>query len=251
MKKWLIIGASRGMGAALASYAAERGVSLVLAAAADSMAELDTQLAEIRSRSSAQVGAVTLDMTAEPAVILKAMQEAEAVLGGLDCIWINGGIIGHQTLDTLDVALERRIIEVNLSGVIACIHAAVALFDGRDGHIAVSSSIAAVMPFAHAPAYGASKAAVSTYCENIRKRLKRRKISLTLLHPGFIRTDMVQAFGHQVCPLLMSSKERAVAAIFRALMQRKTSVYIPTLPWLPLMMASRLLPAAWLRRLLL
>lgn len=83
-------------------------------------------------------------MTDTPQAILLALQTASQTLGKPDCIWINGGVLLPEQGD--DLANEKQIFATNTLGVIACIRAGQALFDGQGGQLAITASTASFCP---------------------------------------------------------------------------------------------------------
>lgn len=144
MKTLFIIGASSGIGKAVAEHSAKQGVSLGLFARPKSVPALSQYAQALSQRHGIGATATALDMTDTPQAILLALQTASQTLGKPDCIWINGGVLLPEQGD--DLANEKQIFATNTLGVIACIRAGQALFDGQGGQLAITASTASFCP---------------------------------------------------------------------------------------------------------
>lgn len=247
MKNLVIIGASSGIGEAVALYAAKQGVTVALTARR--VEKLESIARHINTTTKAKAITHALDMTAEPTDIFAVLTTIQQQMGNIDCIWVNGGVMFSRELGTLTVSEDAQMLNTNVLGAVACIDAAIAQFKQQQsgGHIAVTSSVSALVPFAQSPMYAATKAAISHYCESIRPRLTKRGIALTLLHPGFIKTDMTKDFDKNVNPLLLGTVDKAAVDIFRALKNKTGDAAIPRIPWAMIATATKVLPKPLLR----
>ncbi len=117
-------------------------------------------------------------------------------------------------------------IEVNTIGAANCVAAVVPDMVARgSGHLVAISSLAAYRGLPKSAAYCASKAAVSAFFESLRLDLRPRKIDVTIIHPGFIKTPLTA--GRQAeMPFLMELDD-AVAKIVWAIETRRKSYAFP------------------------
>ncbi|OLR90321.1 short chain dehydrogenase [Actinokineospora bangkokensis] len=181
----VVTGAGRGIGRATAAAFAARGAEVVVA-------DIDLDAAE---RTAAEIGpaayAYHLDVADEAAVAAFA-EEVEGEHGVPDVLVNNAGIGVAGPFLATSGADWRRVVDVNLLGVVNGCRAFGALMAqrGEGGHIVNLSSAAA---FAHSrslPAYSATKAAVLALSESLRADLARDGIGVTAICPGVVATDI-------------------------------------------------------------
>ncbi|MBA4782804.1 MAG: SDR family NAD(P)-dependent oxidoreductase [Rhizobiales bacterium] len=219
----LITGASRGLGAALASASAEPGTRLILWARDRTALE---KVEALCTEKGAEVDLVCADLRDTAAAIsrLKALDAAHP----LDAIYINAGLFdGAREPGGMErIAAELAIIEVNLSASIALIHAAATCMRGRrKGRIIVISSLAAHYPLADAAAYSASKAGLSAYAGALREKLAADNVLVTDVRPGHIMSDMTRAQKGDL-PGLMSA-QKAAEIILKGVRQNRSQIAFP------------------------
>lgn len=221
----VIIGASSGIGRALAVQLAQDGYSLGLTARRLDL--LETLQKELPSPAVIQ----TMD-AANPEESVKLLEELIGVLGGMDLIVINAGI--NKPNPDLLWEYEKEITQINAVGFMALADFSVRYFlEKGSGHLAAVSSIAGLIGSPRSPAYSASKAFMATYMEGLRFKLAQSPIAVTDLRPGFVDTPMIQGAKFR---FWMASTEKAALQISRALRKRRKVVYI----------TRRWLLAAWL-----
>lgn len=239
----LIIGASSGIGAALARRLAQENYRLALIAR---RADLLKALCDELNRSEPRAIFYVHDVTHYKEVP-GLLQSIISDLGGLDVVVYVAGLNEPPGgLDRYDFEKDRRMIEVNLLGAMAWLDAIAPLFQqaGR-GHIVGISSVAGERGRVGNPGYGASKAALTSYLESLRNRLTRYGVHVLTVKPGFVQTDMLKAAQKVIFPI---SPERAAEDIFQALKSRKQEIYTPWF-WRYIMLLIRNIPSPIFRRL--
>lgn len=232
-KSILITGASSGIGAALArAYA---GPEVHLALAGRDEGRLEAVAAACRAAGAATVTAV-IDVTARDAMA-RWVAEVDRALA-LDLVIANAGISAGTGWLTESEAQARRILAVNLEGVMNTVLPALdGLRARRRGQIAILSSLAGYRGIPGAPAYCASKAAVKVWGEALRGHLAAEGVGVTVVCPGFVKSGMT-AVNRYPMPFLMEV-DRAAALIRRGLARNKARI---AFPW-PLAAAVWLLTA--------
>jgi short-subunit dehydrogenase len=239
----IIVGASRGIGASLARELAARGQALGLLAR--SRGQLETLAEEIRQTHGVRVETATLDVCDQDRVE-PALQEMMQRFDHVDTVIANAGVLGWRKSGDGNLALDRRIIETNLMGAIAVIDAAVARFkQQRSGHIVGISSISAYRGIPGSGAYSASKAALSNYLDALRMELANKNIAVTVVHPGFVKTDI--APGMEKYPFA-ADPARVAREIADGIGRRKKNIIVPRFPWSLVLPAMKVLPDALLRK---
>ncbi len=186
-KTWLITGASRGLGRALAEAVLKAGDCLV-ATARD-----PTSLAPLGRRHGPAVTAAALDVT-DPAAAEAAVSLAVQRFGGLDVLVNNAGYgdIGSVEDTTLDDF--RRQIEANLFGTIIVTKAAIPVMrEQRRGHIIQFSSVGGRLGAPGRAAYSAAKWAVEGFSEVLAQEMALIGVKVTIVEPGGFRTDFAGA----------------------------------------------------------
>lgn len=237
-KSVLITGASSGIGASLATaYAAPDTAVALIGRNAERLAGI----ADRCRTQGASVRSATLDVTDRDTLrgwMSEVDQEA-----GLDLVIANAGVSAGTGEGGEDEAQLRRILGVNIDGVINTVCPAIDLMrPRRHGQIGIVSSLAGFRGFPGAPGYCASKAAARVWGESLRGHLHAEGIGVSVICPGFVETRMT-GVNRFPMPFLQSS-DQAARTIRRGLARNKARI---TFPW-PLAAAIWLiaaLPPAW------
>jgi short-subunit dehydrogenase len=242
----LITGASSGLGAALARHYAGEGCRLSLFGR--DRARLEDTAAGCRGRAAA-VDLFVCDLRDSEATA-RALEAADAQ-APVDLLFANAGVGGAGALGgPAGEALVQAhaVFETNVLGVINTVVPLLPnLVARRRGHIVLMGSIAGLMGLPQSPAYSASKAAVHTYGEGLRRLLRRSGVSVTVVCPGFVETPMSASLPMER-PFLWSA-DRAAAEVARAVARKRRRAIFPwQLAWVA--EAARHLPAALVDRLI-
>ncbi len=216
-KRALVTGGSRGIGAAIARRLAADGADVAITFAGNQQAA-DATVAAIAA--AGRKGLAIQADAADPAAQARAVTEAHAALGGLDILVHNAGVFAMASLgqDAQGEAFARA-FAVNVTGVNAGSEAAAPLLaDG--GRIIIIGSINAhhsILP--GIGIYGATKAAVAGLARGWVRDLAPRGITVNVIQPGPIDTDMNPAEGgfadffRPMIPLGRYGKPEEVAAL--------------------------------------
>jgi len=233
MRTALIVGASSGIGEALArSLARQGGWRLALAAR---RAERLQVLADELQPAPCVVQHLDLMAPEEARAALSALI---ARLGRVDLCILSSGT-GHIN-DALAWEPERETITVNALGFAAVAGVVFTHFLAQgEGHLVGISSVAALRGSGRAPAYAASKAFVSSYLDGLRAlaRSKAVGVKVTEVSPGFVDTAMLKAER----PFWVASPDRAAQAILKAVARGSKHAYV-TRRWAVVGIIMRLLP---------
>ncbi len=216
MKKAIIIGASSGIGRALAKVLAREGYLTGL------VARRGDRLSELQEEISTLTFVKEIDVTKSKKAI-EQLEELIDAMGGVDLIVINSGILySNQKFDWEE---EKLTIETNVVGFAAMAHTSMKYFLNRGcGHIVGISSIAAIRGGRRNPSYGASKAFVSNFLEGLRVKAFKAKSNITItdIKPGFVNTDMIK--GEKT--FWVASPEKAAYQIYFAIKHKRSHAYI-------------------------
>ncbi|WP_338751741.1 SDR family NAD(P)-dependent oxidoreductase [Janibacter alittae] len=177
---WLV-GASSGIGAALAEELHRRGVIVAVSA---------RRAEHLRQVAQGRFATVPLDVTDRGAT-RRAAQDVRSALGQIDTvIWCAGY---WKTFEATDWQADEFAthIEVNLLGLNNVIDATVpAMVAARSGHLVALASVAGYRGLSGGEAYAATKAAQINLLESMRASLSTKDVRVTTVCPGFVRTDM-------------------------------------------------------------
>jgi len=197
-KVMLITGASRGIGAATARLAGNRGYDVAVNYASN-RAAADAVVADIR-KGGRKALAIPADV-GSPAEIARLFKTVDAEFGRLDAFFNNAGILGPASR-FVDIAPDRlqRIVAVNLTGAFIAAQEAVRRMStrlgGKGGVIVNMSSLAAKLGGSNeATDYAASKGAIDTLTVGLAKEVAAEGIRVNAIRPGLIDTDIHAAMG--------------------------------------------------------
>ncbi|SEH15398.1 Short-chain dehydrogenase [Natronorubrum sediminis] len=239
----IVVGASSGIGEALARTLAEEGYEVGLTA------RRTERLRQIGTELPTKSYVATMDVT-NPEDARAGFVELAEAMPSVDLVVVSAGV-GDANHD-LEWETERRTIDVNVRGFAAIASAAVAHFEEtsdstseRDGHLVGISSVAARFGTGGTQAYNASKAFVSTYLEGLRSRQRGREsdVTITTVEPGFVDTDLAYGTFWDCQP------ETAATQIARAIRRGRTHVYV-TRRWRLIAWFFELVPSRIIQRLL-
>lgn len=177
----LVTGASRGIGAAIATALAERGCAVALLAR--STGELEALAATLPGEGHRALPADVGDRDAMAAAVAEA--------GEVDVLIANAGVAHYGAYLELDAELEERMTRINWLGTLHAVRAVLPGMVARErGHIVVVSSGAGLRSFPEAAVYGATKAAQRAFAEALRHELHGTGVSVTVVYPGEISTHL-------------------------------------------------------------
>ncbi len=196
-----VIGASYGIGAAIARELLAAGTRV--AVSARSRDKLEQVAAD-----SAQALIVPLDITDVQSLHAGA-RAIDAKWGGFDLALIVAGTHQEMRADNWNLAAARDLLEVNLHGVLNCVDATLPpLLARRGGGIGIVSSVAGYVGLPKSLIYGASKAALINFAESLYGDLHPLGIGVYLINPGFVDTPLTQKNRFKM-PALISADEAA------------------------------------------
>jgi short-subunit dehydrogenase len=235
MKKIFITGGTSGIGLSLAENFLKRG--WVVGVCGRDTSKIPKELKQNQHFYSFCADVTHLEQ------IQKSVSEFSLRNNGLDVVVANAGISVGAKDGSLNFALGRKVVEINVLGLINTFDAAMAHFKGR-GHLVGVSSVAAFSGLPGAAPYSASKAAVFRYCEALSLDLKMQGIDVSCICPGFIDTPLTRKNNHKM-PFIMSGEEGA-QRISEAIIKKKP-LYIFPKRMAFLMLLSEKMPR-WLYR---
>ena len=235
-KKIIIVGASSGIGEAMALQYAAIGHKVGITGRRTAL------LQNIKMQFPSLIEYECFDVTGDENI--QKLEMLISKLGGLDLIVISAG--WGRPSETLNWDIDKKITTTNVNGFIEIANWSFNYFV-KQGHgkIAAISSVAANRGSSYSPAYAASKAFESIYCEglSIKARKLKKEIYITCIEPGFVNTDMAHG-GDKM--FWIAPVEKASRQIIKAIEKKKRKVYITKRWWL-IAKLMRLLPY-WIYR---
>lgn len=181
----LVTGAGSGIGRALAKELARRGAHVVIS---DINPERIRGTAECISGSGGRVTSSTLDVSIYDDV--KTMvEDTYSTHGRIDYVFNNAGIAVGGPAEAFSIEDWRKVIDVNLYGVVYGSSLALPIMVGQGfGHIVNTASIEGLVPFATNPSYVTSKYGVVGLSNALRIAVAERGVRVSVACPGFVRT---------------------------------------------------------------
>ncbi len=213
-KTYWLIGASEGLGRALAKKLSDAGAHLILSAR--NRARLESLSATL---PNARV--LVLDVTDSVAV-----ENAIAKIGAIDGVIYNVGAYEPMRATEWDVDAALLMTEVNFTGALRVLGGVVPKFL-RSGHgdITLIGSLAGYRGLPASIGYGASKAALVSLAETMRHDLKGTGVIVRVVNPGFIKTRLTEKNAFRM-PMLMSS-DKAATRVLKAMSSKRFRTDFP------------------------
>jgi NAD(P)-dependent dehydrogenase (short-subunit alcohol dehydrogenase family) len=241
--KVAFLGATKGMGRALARRMAERGDVLFLLGR--DAADLAKSAADLAARGKvASFAHAPCDLEA-PETFAPALDAAEAALGDLEAVVVTAGLFGTQEALESDPRFLGRVLDADFTGtVLFCEEARKRLLARGGGTLCVFSSVAGDRGRKPVALYGAAKAGLSSYLEALDHRYREAGLRTVCVKPGFVRTSMTAGLPE---PPFAGAPEAVASTVLRAIDRGAPVVYAPPI-WALVMFVIRRLPRFVMRR---
>jgi short-subunit dehydrogenase len=243
--KVVVLGASRGIGRALARQLTARGdVAFLLGR---DLADLEGSAGDLRARAGkaeAVAGVAPCDLE-RPETFGPALDVAAAALGRIDAVVVTAGLFATQDKLEADPDLTRRLLTVNFANtVVFCEEARRRLLAAGGGTLCVFSSVAGERGRKPVILYGASKAGLTRYLEGLDHKFRAQGLRTICVKPGFVKTGMTEGLRP---PPFAGEPDPVAAQVIRAIDAGKPVVYAPPI-WALVMFVIRLLPRFVMRK---
>ena len=266
--KAVLLGASKGMGRAVARLLAARGDRLFLLG--DHVEELAKSARDLEIRGApAPVGTACCDLL-QPATFAPALDQAQQQLDGFDTVVVTAGLFASQAQLENDPQLAARLLAADFTNtVLFCEEARKRLlekgditdFGGPDkpssrrrpkisdvpffgGTLCVFSSVAGERGRKPVVLYGAAKAGLSRYLEGLDHKFRARGLKTVCVKPGFVQTGMTVGLKP---PPFAGTPEEVARRVMKAIDRGWPEVYVPS-AWRWVMCVIRGLPRFAMRR---
>ncbi|MBV9848706.1 MAG: SDR family NAD(P)-dependent oxidoreductase [Armatimonadetes bacterium] len=236
-KRAVIVGASSGIGEALARRLAQDGCCVALVARrADALCALADRLnSEVKASVACAYPHDVRDIAAVPALFAEIARD----LGGLDLIVYAAGVMPRIGPDEFPTAVDADTVATNFTGAVAWLNEAAQRFGkARSGTIVGISSVSGDRGRRKNTVYGATKAALNVYLESLYNQLAVRGVAVVNIKPGPIDTPMTRGLK---LPLMIPA-EQAAREILEAARAGTPIAYVPA-KWKLVMTVLRAIPA--------
>lgn len=241
--KVVFLGATKGMGRALARLLAERGDSLFLLGR--DVEDVARSAADLQARGrGGTVGHAACDLAA-PEGFAAALDLADAALGGFDTVVITAALFDSQERLEADRALAQRLLTVDfVNTVLLCEEVRARLLARGGGTLCVFSSVAGERGRKPMFIYGAAKAGLSRYLEGLDHKYRAQGLKTICVKPGFVKTGATAGLPP---PPFAGEPEGVARDVLRALERGTPEIYTPWM-WRHMMRIIRWLPRFVMRR---
>ena len=216
-KRYWLVGASEGLGAALAKEMSAAGATLILSAR--NTDRLKALAAELPGPSEV----VACDVSSDDSVAAAAEKAGE-----IDGVIYLAGLYWPMAAQNWDSAQATAMSDVNLTGALRVLGQVAPDFAARDaGHIVITGSLAGFRGLPASIGYSASKAGVMVLAECLYKDFKESNVQVQLVNPGFIKTRLTDKNKFHM-PFLMES-DKAAQIMFRHMNTQRFKISFPRL----------------------
>lgn len=197
-KRYWIVGASAGLGAAVAQRMSTLGAELILSARSED------ELEEAGKACAGKTSVVTVDVSDDASVA-----DAAAAAGEIDGLVYLAGVYWPMSAKDWDGEKVVRMIDVNLTGAARVLgHVVPKMVEKGAGHIVLTGSLSGFRGLPGAIGYGASKAGVMYLAESMRADLRGTGVEVQLVNPGFVKTRLTDKNDFPM-PFIMEPEEAA------------------------------------------
>lgn len=188
----VVTGASKGIGAAIASHLAQEGAAVVVNYSS-SKEGADRVVSEIVG-SGGKAVAVQASV-AKSADIQRLFAETKKAFGHVDILVNNAGIYEFSPLESITPEHFHKQFDLNVLGLLLTTQEAVKHFPKDGGNVVNISSVVSTSPVPNAAVYSATKAAVDAITRSLAVELGPRQIRVNAINPGMVETEGTHTAG--------------------------------------------------------
>lgn len=230
----IVIGASSGLGRALAVELARRGQPLLLVAS--ERRDVEATCADLRLRFGVEARALGMDLAGEAdpgARVLAALEGMPPVKSLL----LPVGVSRRDDDFSLDAGAIGQLLAVNLHAPLAIVHGLLPALLENKGSVVLFGSVAAQRGRGRNVAYAAAKRGLTSLAESLRQRYRTRQLRVQLWQLGFLRTNLTHGMK---LPLPALAPEEAARRVVDRLGKGSFERYLPSWWWLVIFLIRRL-----------
>jgi len=197
-KRYWLVGASEGLGRAVAEKVSRAGAEVFLSARnAD-------RLTEVAEALPGKAHAVPLDVSDREAV-----EAAAAEIGEIDGMIYLAGVYWPQPAQEWNATEVEAMFDINLTGAARCVGAVLpGMLERGRGHVVLTGSLSGFRGLPGSIGYGSAKAGLMHLAESMQADLRKTPIEVQLVNPGFIRTRLTEKNDFTM-PFIMDPDEAA------------------------------------------
>ena len=226
-KRVWIIGASSGIGKAVAIELARQGASLVLSA------RRQQRLDELNQQLDNNHQVIVVDVTDTSAVNNAAQQ-----IDHIDSVLFFAAGYEPNSIQNMDIEQAKKLVDINLNGALNTVHKVLPIMQRQgQGQIALCASVAGYMGLPNGQPYSATKAALINFAESL--RIEQPQLDIKVINPGFVSTELTDKNDFKM-PMI-TTPEKAAQAIVKGLKTRRFEIHFPR-RFTVLLKVIRLLP---------
>ena len=239
----VVLGATRGIGRALARRLAERGDRLFLLGRSLDDLQRSARDIDIRARSGPPIGVAHCDLS-DPDTFGPALDAAAAALSTVDTVIVTAGDFATQPALEADLARTRNLLTVNFTNTVLFCELARTRLLANKGTLCVFSSVAGDRGRKPVILYGAAKAGLAHYLEGLDYKYRPQGLRVVCVKPGFVKTTMTSGLKP---PPFAGEADGVAADVVRAIDRGRPVVYTPGI-WRAVMLVIRALPRFVMQR---
>ena len=214
-KKIWVIGASSGIGLALACELSRQGAHLILSA------RREKKLMQLNSQLGGEHTVLALDVS-DALEMTKAAQSIVAI----DSVIFMPALYAPHSDKTKDISLIHDMIAVNLGGAFNTVNAVLPMFEAQNsGQIVLCASVAGYRGLPYGQPYCATKAALINYAESLKIELEIKNIDVKVINPGFVKTPLTDKNDFPM-PMMIKAEQAAII-ISKELLTSKFEIHFP------------------------
>ncbi len=206
-KRYWLVGASEGLGRALAHKLSEAGAEVIVSAR--SKDRLRDLVAELPGKADW----ATVDVSDSDSV-----RDTAARIGEIDGMVYLAGVYWPLGAEEWDADKNEAMTDINYGGAVRCVGAVLpGMLDRGRGHVVLTGSLSGFRGLPGAVGYGASKAAIMYMAEAMHADLRGTGVKVQLANPGFIKTRLTDKNDFAM-PFIMEPEEAAdeILALMRS-----------------------------------
>lgn len=219
-KVCIVTGGTSGIGFAVSEELLKRGSTVYVVGIPENSVKAAEEKLAVYANAHCKVTDVTVY-----AEVQQLVNEAVAEFGHLDYLFNNAGMGATHPFETVTLDLWKKVIDLNLWGVIHGVHAAFPVMVKQGfGHIINTSSAAGIVPVPYQAVYSASKYAVTGMTEALRYEHAHRNIAFSTICPGNVATAIFEGIEP---PKDAISAEEAAKIILAGVEQKEGLIIFP------------------------